>query len=628
MAPGSLAFVRSRGSEAVAEQQHHALGARHARASLRPGPQARRGGERIGARFGWITSVLGIAALVAPAAQAQESRPVSTARAPRLPPELAPVREPSILELAANLPPAAPLLVYAPTAAGLLDDFEELLALASKLDPQLSPARLPATLHAALWGERRGPSLRFAGPEQAASLARLFDARALAELGVDGGAPVMLVPANEALLLGLGLTDSERFARWLGQTFGAARTLAVGREEALVLAADSETPLACLVRAAAALCQIGVVRGQDPLALLRHLGQPRPVPAARLSGLVRASEALPSGARARIVINTLALAEQAAEGAAERERRAHRFEPPDRRRQSEERARARAKEIRRVVSLAEGAAAGIYAEQGGLAVRLETALSPQGARLVRENLQNRPPDPRIARWSRTPALFRVLANVDPGLLEQVAQGLGIPLPASALDGTVALLTLGLDSECPLAKKRAEQASSDLSWVFLLPTTIAVGLTGDTAADALHQRLDEDLTAAEAPKAPALAGSPRPPLLGRAFGSPYEVHVLDEVLLFGAGPGMGAAAKRRLASLREDGAARESSTFLEATLHLRAVNAAFSSASLGRDHRPELMALEALRLELAPLVQRFDRVSLSAEAPDGGRRVRVELRVAQ
>jgi hypothetical protein len=104
---------------------------------------------------------------------------------------------------------------------------------------------------------------------------------------------------------------------------------------------------------------------------------------------------------------------------------------------------------------------------------------------------------------------------------------------------------------------------------------------------------------------------RPPMAGFAAGSPYEIYVLDRMMIVGTGVGSGAAALRRLASVEATEVKPERAPFLRATLHPRAIDAAFASGAFGREHRRELLAIEGLRLQLKPLLERIDAIELEA-----------------
>ena len=55
--------------------------------------------------------------------------------------------------------------------------------------------------------------------------------------------------------------------------------------------------------------------------------------------------------------------------------------------------------------------------------------------------------------------------------------------------------------------------------------------------------------------------------------------------------------------------------VEATVDLRAINAALAFGAFDREHRAELLALEALRQHISPLLEATRRVAVSATATD-------------
>ncbi len=580
----------------------------------------------------WLTGavVLGHGA----AAEAQPpaaSGARATIERPRV--EARPTETPSPVMLAATLPAAAPLVLFAPRAGDFSKDLDALLELAGAVEHDLAGPRRAAKLMHALVGGEALDAMREGGHERMASnLERFLDPDQAMALGLDMDEPLLLVPGPDdgALALSLGVRDRARLEAALDAALGPPQhRVQLGGAEVVVRLAEAERPVSCVVGAARAQCQIGLISDDAPLALLEALLRSgRDVPLARASGLARALAWLPPGARTYVLFSPHATAEHASRLARAQAEKANRFDRQRARRRADAAERGKAQRLRSLVAGFEGAALGVYAEGERWTLRLETALSASGARWMEETFGSEPVDPVIARWASTPALFSLLARLQPGALEELAAGLGIPMPRATLDGTLALLTLGVDAQCPLASKRAS-LDEEWRWAFLLPTAIAAGLREPAAASRVHAALAERLgeaPASEPAQVPPFAGAQvRSALRGEAFGSPFEVDILDDLLLAGTGPGMGAAALRRLSALpsRAEPAPGQRPFFFEANLDLRAFDAALASGGFGEEHRAELGVLETLRQKLEPLVEAVRRVQLRAQRFDDGRRVRVE-----
>jgi hypothetical protein len=447
----------------------------------------------------------------------------------------------------------------------------------------------------------------------------VLTAAGLREAGIDAKAALVVLPtARGVTMIRFGLTDRRAFEAWLDRIGGPERRrIAIGAETASVLLLDSERPITCLARHTQAICQLGASEGQNPVADLARLVAGGGHTYRKLAGVVDAHQRLPRDAVLYVYANPPALARDAALFHALRERRRTRFADARTRAVSEEEIRQISTRFAKWSRWVDGGAAAVLTGQR-IGALVELTASSTGKRLIAEALPERTTDDVIGRWVETPALFSALVHADPAFVQKVAQSFGIDLPKDALTGTIGLLGLGIDSECPSAK---QDAVANLDWAFLIPSALNVGLA-TTAADGVHRLLTERFPVAPG-KTPWITQA-RPPMAGLAAGSPYEIHVLDRMMIIGTGVGAGAAALRRLASIEPSHDKPERAPFLRASVHPRAVDAAFASGAFGREHRRELLAFESLRLQLKPLMERIDTIELEANTSTDRERVSLEM----
>ena len=514
-------------------------------------------------------------------ALAQQARPVRSA-APRVDRPLPSQGLPPGL---ADLPRAAEAALYAPRLADVLGDLEDLVAILKVVDPSLTRRSVPELLGQALFGG--GIMFGAAGRAQP-ELARLASPEGLASVGVDAQGPVTALISPEAgvAVVGFELTSRPAFERWLDALGGEGRArMEVGGEQASVL---------------------DIIVSQSANDRVR-LGD--------VAGLVRAHAALPAGAHLYGLLNTEAMARWLTREAEAYGVRAHRFASAGDRGRAQAEARALGDKVRHLAKKVEGTALGLYRGPDGLTLRTEVALTEFGAKRLAPHLRAPGEQPVVTGWALTPALARVALRVHPRTVELLGAQLGLTLPQASLTGDLALLSLGVDAECPLARARKKGGPGNLRWAFLLPSAAAVGLAGPEAADVMHRSLSQQLDAEPAPT----TGGSRAHLEGRVAGSPYEVDVRDDLMLVGTGLGSGAAAQRRLSAVPKV-AARADAPLLEAAVDMLAVDAAFAAGSFGADHSPELLAMEALRLTLKPLWDHVARVELTVRAEDSARRL--------
>ena len=511
---------------------------------------------------------------------------------------------------------ATGITVVAPRSAPFLTALGQAQAILSSIEPSMT-AQGPLEALADAWTDR------YRRGERESSLLRdLREPRDLEARGIDPNAPFLVAidPVERLIAFSFGLSDRPRFEQWLDRaTRGRSRRIRLSGESARVVDRDSDHPVTCLARQRRAVCQLGAPPGPQPLELLERLtrGRRMKIPA----GVAQAFTALEPDALAYVLIQPRTLANAASAVLAAEAARAHRFDPEPAQREAHEDARRQARKLERLAHKAEGGALAVYVRDHELEVAAEVVLTAEGQRRLRAGSGVESVPSIVRRWAHTPALVSVAARLHPELLSRLAAQYGLPLPAGALTGEVALLTLGVDSRCPLAKSASRR--DELDWAFVLPTAVALGLKRAGSQD-LYDGLVHALGAKSAPR-PAYrdrARLSRGTLRGRTSGGRYEVDLTDDVLLASAGPGIGAAALRRLSTLPPQGA--KEPPLLEASVDLAAVDAAFAGGSFSSEHRLELLELEALRLTLKPLLAHVRNVGLAVRTPAGGRRLSVRL----
>lgn len=534
------------------------------------------------------------------------------------------LREPEALRLPVellHLPRSAPAALYAPSLQDLLEDLQDGLELAGAAMPRLRGMQLSDLIDQGILG---GGMASWSAGSSPSMWAPLASPEGLQQIGVDPQASVTVLfePELGVAVFGFGLESRPKWERWLDQVAGGARTrITFDGEQASVLAPDSEAPVTCIARHRRAFCQVGAREGADPLGPLHDMTSGGQQTWADVPGLARAFGVLPPGARTYAVINPEAIARWLGAEAKAKEQRAHRFASPAVRRRAVAEAQAMGQKVRNYAAKIDGAAFGLYRSAEGLSVRMETAMSALGARLLAPHLRPYGEHSLLSRWANTPALMQVILRTHPRTTEWILKNLQLDLPASTLTGDLALMTLGVDTDCAMAKRGHDTPRPRLSWAFFLPSAAAVGLAGPRAADQVHELLGARFEA-EAP----VDSTPghRSRIRGTLSGSPYELDVLDQILLVGAGHGSGPAALRRLQTLPTR-PARSQPPLFEASLDLHAIEAALASGTFDGQQRQELMLLHAMRAGLQPLLEYVAHVDLSASAKDRGQRLSAELR---
>lgn len=534
-----------------------------------------------------------------------------------------PPKRPDLPPAVAQLPASTPLVLYAPSLARALEETERLADMLSVLEPELSKplGRLAVD---AIWGFDSLSELSAPVPVDPA---KVLTTAGLEAAGIDTSAPLLVLPSleEEVVVLRFQLESRRRFEAWLDALAGKERRrVLLGGESASVIGPDSPRPVACLARHAHAFCQLGVNAGDDALSDLSRAVASEGVAYGRLRGVAAAWERLPQDAVLYAFFNPGPFAKGIAKLAHLRERMRTRFADRRSKRDAFMRARRFESSVLEWSRLLDGAALALFFGDAPGA-RLELSMTARGRRALDDVFPERTTRDLIGRWTETPALFSLLVHADPAFVQRVARSYGLMLPQEMLTGTVGLLTLGLDPDCPSAKQGTKQP---LDWAFLLPSALNVGLTAPEAADRIHGLLEAQLPArAAGDRKVAWLPNPRAPITGLAAGSPFEIHVLDRMLVVGTGPGSGAAALRRLASVRSRApAGKERAPFFVATVQPQAIDAAFAAAAFGREHRRELLTIESLRLRLKPLLERIGALKVEATTPPEHRRVSVRLAV--
>ena len=471
--------------------------------------------------------------------------------------------------------------------------------------------------------------------------------------GIDPLGQIVLAPDLDAraLIVAFELVDRPQFERWLTRMAGSdLRRVTVAGEQATVVAPQSSMATTCLARRAYALCQVGVPAKGDPVSPLRRMAAQRGPRLGRSesqsTALRKALFGMPSGAHVYAVGDTKRLTPRLAKLVTEWETHANRFAEAKRRKAALAQAARLRKKIEAAFELTDAVAAGMYSVRQGMEVRWQASLTDLGRELLAWWL---PPaeasDDLIARWSRTPALLRLVARVKPELIQSVAASLGWKPPQSALTGDVALLSMGLDTLSAASKRQDQSARTEdgAYWGFVFPSAVALGIRSKHDADrvqsSMSARMKPDRTVdwsnelsgyRQRPVMRPVAVSRRR-LNGKYLGSPLQVQVFDRLMVVGMGPGIASAAVRRLGGLphhRRPQRHVSNRSFIDVTLYPRAINAAFDSGHIGPEHRQSLRAIDAWRLRWAPLMSRLREVRLAGRLDRRASRLVVVGRIVE
>ncbi|MBK8010809.1 MAG: hypothetical protein IPK13_05635 [Deltaproteobacteria bacterium] len=467
-------------------------------------------------------------------------------------------------------------------------------------------------------------------------------------MGIDPSQPLLMtwVPREGALVAVFGLSHRARLEQWLkalrDTETNATLQLDVpgsGPSKVWLIDAATENPIACVLGTTQGYCQFGAGPQGRPLHPLQAtltrrqsaIRPPHPEKAVQTHrfkrgpkhelartrggrrddqhGTLRMKERLsrlrPGGA-VYLIANMRTLGDTLVDFEAQRLRRAYQFSGQAEREQGEIQQREMKHLANSISQHTKALVAGLYIDPRRTAFEADVSLTRAGFALVSRALRPQPKAELIEAWASTPALAKLILRLRPGTLEQQAKALGMNIPRGHLTGALAVLWLGLDSECPAAK--APPAKTN--WPFVLPTAVALGAAKDpeTFAEALRELIDHQ--------------EPSPP------PHPIEVGTLGQTILLGTGRGAGAAALRRLRSVETkqkekaisavsepllNSLAKEpDAPFLEATIDLLAIDAALGAiVDAGPGAQPNLEQLVRARERLRPAFDAASRVGLRA-----------------
>lgn len=499
-----------------------------------------------------------------------------------------------------------------------LDELPASVGLAFVLpDPARATRRLAAITQA----------LEEASPEWTAEriVARLRAASLLGSAtGIDVHGRLTVIPGWGLVpdLVRLALADRERFAAWAS---GGAPPIATWGEDPVYALALDEHGAACALRGDVAWCQLGAIpveerrRGTDALEPLRRLID---TPGRRLghaAALVDAGLRLSGDADVYVFAQPGALVPALSRVLAERAHRATPFATAEALRRLEQDARRRAAGALEAAGIVRSAAAAVSLGSTEMSAQLELELEGRNRLLSNALLGQLDPADPIVRWADTPSLGRLVARVEPSLATEILRLVRVNLPPERVSGTLALMVLGLDTQCPSAKASNRRTAE--AWPFVFPMAGAIGLAAGQPLDRAGLASSIDI-----PRDPHTGVLDDDVLMrGRMFDGPVEARLAPGTILFGTGHGAASAAARRWASPART-ATLSDRQFLDARLGLAAIGAALSSGAYDGDTRPELRSLERVVRTLQPLVARYPTAHATAHVGESGARVSVRLTV--
>jgi hypothetical protein len=501
-----------------------------------------------------------------------------------------------------RLPKGALVTVWAPHLNEAATDLADLLRVVELVEPNHEQALLGAL-----------------GTSPVVELYRtLRDPNHYQARGVDGVGALSLTLSDDGKtwVLGFGISDRPKFLRWLAE-LDEPKFVSLLGEQVMVLGADTELPVACHSIEQRAHCQIGADQDPAPLASLENVlkvdSTGRTSPA-----LQSAMAALPPQARLYGIFDPTSWVDHLAKRRLDAVRQRNRFEPPSTKKALEENLKDSELRWKRTGKSFNAGALALVRRGSAVELHAELGLTPAGQKALEELAPKQSSRGPVARWAETPALIHGQANVDPRLAAAVLEALEAPpVPIEALDGAMGVLVYGVDCDCDAAKKRVDP--KPLDWAFLFPSAIAVGRSDRRMLDSWPEAISE-------PVASDPSGNPLPrrQVLRTTPNGRFEVQVLNEALVFSAGPGSAAASLRRFKNLGNAPVEVVPGPNLELKVHLKAIDAAVAANAVGLGHRPELLMVEAMRLKLRPLIEVIDEASLVARpTPD---RSRLSLRL--
>lgn len=479
----------------------------------------------------------------------------------------------------------------------------------------------------------------------------LLGAAILESAGFDVSEPLLVTwrPRDKALVAVFGLSNRDRLEALLKhQSDAEANTdlrlhiSGTDPQTVWLIDATTDTPIACVLGTTQGYCQFGTGPRSKPLRPLQATFERGLRHGPRRGESRRASDRGPAdtptedpdkplsmfsrvraGGVLYLIANMKTLAATLVDFETKRLRRAHQFGLGGRAEREHEQLQERAMRhsAGAVTRLTDRLVAALYVEPRQTALEAKVSLTREGraffARAVRPQPQQ-PDSQMIDDWASTPALAKLILRLHPRMLEQHAKILGIDLPEGLLTGELAVLWLGLDSECPAAKAPPARTN----WPFVLPTALALDTENDPKplAKSLRKVIrDHTQRTAEPPQA-------------------VEVATLEHTVLLGTGRGAGAAALRRLLSVRtkqetarasreraEDaggggeggegggergGGGRRERAFLEASLDFLAIDAALGAImDSSAEPHSNLHQLVQARERLRPAFEAASHVGL-------------------
>jgi hypothetical protein len=446
---------------------------------------------------------------------------------------------------------------------------------------------------------------------------------ALEAVGLAPQRPALIVKAspNAPATVQLGLSDHRRFRAWLSRVAGTdRRSIPFGRERATVLFPDSDLPIVCLIRIRDGYCQFGSTKGPDPVRALKRAvnsgGNRLPVN----SAMADAVAALPSDADLYLLVRPKRWSQHLARALVGHAVRSHRFDPPGVRRRATAKLERKAREVQTALREIRAMAFAFSYHETRARLRGQVVVEESAARRLRSAIDTAPSRATMRRWANTPALISARFHLKPTAAEQLLAATGFSLPGAKLSGGLAILALGLDTECASAKTHDETGAAALP--FVVPIAGAIGLEQKLDSEAFQQ-LQHWLPH------PSEPGRFRYHPLSGSGDQTVELRLRDEVVLVGTGSGSGAAAARRWdssqkhlqQSVRPTADARR---FVEIEIDLAAITAALATANFDANVRSELHALRQFHQQLRPALGRYRRIRLRGETKDRAKRLSFEL----
>lgn len=516
-----------------------------------------------------------------------------------------------------TLPAHTPAAIFAPKLGTLLQtlrDIDEFRIFLRQFDTSTQQSFKPESLIARLLWDHGFSDEDFS----AVSIQHGLD--------LEGSATLYLHSTLTAAVVVLPLASPTQFKLWLDSIPAPAReTFDIEDTLVTVMAPNAAHPLACMIRQQRALCQVGSPNWGDPNLLEGLISHQGPI-LDDVSGLRQAWNALTPTPPISAVIRPRLLVRAAIKAWGRSLMRTYRLRDTRYRKSIARNIALLEKQVLAHTHFLNGIAIGFDAEKDQRNIQLIANLTSAGSQLFSNWPLERQQAGRIQRWLSTPALFKFYLNAEPQSAANLIQYLGLKLPHQAINGAFGLMTVGLNAalrkNSPERPRTIEGEISEHDWLHLLPTTVAVGLRGPTAADFVHTQVQRQLQAIS----PAFGNKHgRPAIIRQDNNRRLEIQVLDDMLLASTGILGGHAALRRIKNSKES-IVSLSKGFLFASMDLGAINAVLASAIVNNSDRPELQWAEATRRQLLPILESLRTAQLLGAIEDQGHRVRLQLEV--